>query len=471
MDEVTGVESGGTRLLERLRDVWREVAASVGGTLRLGPEPTDGDIDVLRQRMNECLQGRGGEVSARARAARLGRSYLSLDAEGRRRFLFLLAEEFACDPVTLDAAMAAVKAAREPKARFAAERALRTALESPRQRLLTQFSTLPEGVNFLVDLRAEILTLARGDASMSALDDELRELLAAWFDIGFLELARITWRTPALVLEKIAAYEAVHAIKSWQDLKNRLDSDRRFFAFFHPRMPDEPLIFVEVALVRGLADDIAVLLDETAPVGDPTQADTAIFYSITSAQRGLAGISLGNFLIKRVVEDLSREFPNLKTFATLSPLPGFRAWLDLRIAEDKGDLLTAAEHRALLAAPSRGGHKGGLGTLLRLPWWEDEPLAAALRPPLMRLAAVYLTQTVAPGGRARDAVAHFHLTNGARVERLDWLADRSERGLAQSAGIMVNYLYRQADIETNHEAYTGQGRIVSSAAVRALAKG
>ena len=454
--------------LKSLKSVWREIAASLGAPQRIAPELPPDDADLLRGQMRDCLLGRGGEVSARARAAGLGRSYLALNAEVRARFLSILAEEFGGDRQRVDAAMAAVAAAGDPARRLAAEHSLRLALESPRTRLLTQFNGLPEGVKFLVDMRAEILGLAKDNPAMQSLEGDLKDLLAGWFDVGFLEMLRITWRSPALVLEKIMAYEAVHAIRSWQDLKNRLDSDRRFFAFFHPRMPDEPLIFVEVALVRGMAGNVNELLDEQAPVGDPGKADTAIFYSINNAQRGLAGISFGNFLIKRVVDQLSQELPRLKTFATLSPIPGFRSWLDALLARDETTALLPAEHRLLSALA--GGKNGGLAGMLKTDWHQDGATAEALKPILTRLCARYLSETREGSGRSIDPVAHFHLTNGARMERLNWLADRSAKGLNQSAGMMINYLYKLSDIETNHEAYSGQGRIVMSTAIRSFLK-
>src|SRR5690606_7075814 len=226
--------------------------------------------------------------------------------------------------------------------------------EPPRMALLTQFNALQEGVKFLVDMRGELMTLVREDPDLRGLEADLKRLLASWFDVGFLDLRRITWHAPASLLEKLINYEAVHEIRSWADLKNRLDSDRRCYAFFHPRMPDEPLIFVEVALVTGMAADVHVLLDEQSPVEDPALADTAIFYSISNAQKGLAGISFGNFLIKRVVDDLSGEFKNLRTFATLSPIPGFCRWLHARIEAEGDDLLTEAEIRSLEASGKIG---------------------------------------------------------------------------------------------------------------------
>ncbi len=454
--------------LRNLRTLWRDIA----GTTReaVAPDLPGEHADLLREQMRICLEGKGGEGSARARAAQLGRTYLGLNGQGRRRFLTILASEFDTDAARVDAAMSRVSAATDPQQRRSAERELRQALEAPRVRLLTQFNALPEGVKFLVDMRAELLGPARQHAELAALEADLKALLASWFDVGFLELRRLTWRSPASVLEKIIAYEAVHTIESWQDLKDRLDSDRRLYAFFHPRMPEEPLIFVEVALVRGMAASIHDLLDEEAPVGDPTNADAAIFYSISNAQKGLAGISFGNFLIKRVAEVLAGEFPNLRTFATLSPIPGFRTWLDQRLADNDGTLLSAADQRALAALSS--DPIDALRGILAEPadWVHDEALAEAVKAPLMRLCARYLTQAKRSGGRALDSVAHFHLSNGARLERLNWLADTSPKGMRESAGIMINYLYKLTDIEANHEAYTGQGRVTASAGVRALLK-
>ncbi|MEZ5647551.1 MAG: malonyl-CoA decarboxylase family protein [Alphaproteobacteria bacterium] len=320
----------------RVRGWWERLAGSVWGgdaaQAAVRPDLPDEDADRLRGWMRTCLDARGGEVSARARAAGLGRSYLSLNQQGRAKFLKILATEFGSDRTAVDQAVAHLQHAESAADRRIAESGLRHALETSRSKLLTQFNGLPEGVKFLVDLRADLLPLVKNDPDMGALAEELKGLLTAWFDVGFLELRRITWRSSAALLEKLIAYEAVHAIASWDDLKNRLDSDRRCFGFFHPRMPDEPLIFVEVALTKGMAGNVQALLDQTAPVLDPTTADTAIFYSISNAQQGLNGISFGNFLIKRVVDQILLEFPNIKTFATLSPIPGFRRWLEDHLA-------------------------------------------------------------------------------------------------------------------------------------------
>ena len=458
------------RTLGNLRNAWREIADSARGKLAgtLRPELAADDPARLHEQMLNCLDGRGGEVTARARAADLGRTYLSLDAAGRERFLRLLAEEFDVDRGKIDRCCAALVAASGRAERAAAETALRDALEPPRITLLRQFNALPEGVKFLVDRRAELMDLDGRDPALHGLQEDLKRLLANWFDIGFLELKSITWESPATLLEKLMAYEAVHAIRSWADLKNRLEADRRCFAFFHPRMPDEPLIFVEVALVAGIAGNVHALLDEAAPVGDPQAADTAIFYSISNCQRGLAGISFGDFLIKRVVDALARELPKLKTFATLSPAPGFRAWLDRECEKSPATLLPHGDWLAI-GALGEGAPERDLRALLDRPDWPDDSrVAPVLREPLMRLCARYLLRERAPSGRALDPVAHFHLSNGARIERISWLGDVSPKGLQQSAGMMVNYLYRLADIEANHEAYSGEGEVAAAPAVRNL---
>src|SRR6516165_4741842 len=460
------------RTLTNLRSAWREIAESARGVLAGASraESSSGDADQLRQQMLSCLDGRGGEVTARARAADLGRTYLSLDAAGRERFLQLLAREFDVDHDEVRHRCQTLIEAADPAGRNAEERALRAALEPPRITLLRQFNTLPEGVKFLVDLRSELLDLRERDPLLGALEDDLKGLLANWFDIGFLGLQRITWESPAALLEKRMVYEAVHEIRGWTDLKNRLDADRRCFAFFHPRMPDEPLIFVEVALVSGMAGDVHALLDEAAPIGDPHTADAAIFYSISNCQRGLAGISFGDFLIKRVADALAIELPRFKIFATLSPLPGFVSWLERQTQSEPSDLLLPAERIAIAALREGQSENNLLALLKREDWHKDQHITEVLHEPLMRLCARYLLKERTPSGRALDPVAHFHLSNGARVERLNWLGDVSAKGLQQSAGIMVNYLYRLGEIEANHEAYRGEGWVAASSALRSLAR-
>lgn len=477
MTDTAAAEGLIDRTLRNLRTAWTELSDSTRYYLSGAPRPDlpGDDLEKIRQQMLDCLGTKGGEVSARARAAELGRSYLVLNATGRHRFLSLLAEEFGPDREEIATAVETLQKADTEKARRRAERRLRDALVPRWRRLLTRFNALPEGVKFLVDLRAELLPMAKESVELSDLDGDLRDLLAAWFDVGLLELRQITWEAPAALLEKLIAYEAVHKIRSWEDLKNRLDSDRRCFAYFHPNMPHEPLIFVEVALVDGMSDGVLALLDESAPSTDPKAANTAIFYSISNAQRGLAGISFGNFLIKRVVDVLAHEFPNLKSFATLSPIPGFRSWYAEAIASGQGPTLAVAERRNLLSAlglDDDGSSDTDLvvRALGRDNWWTEAPLCEALKPPMMRMAARYLTTEKRGNGTARDQVAHFHLSNGARMERLNWLGDPSPNGLRQSCGMMINYLYKLSEIDGNHEAYSDGSRIAASSALRSLAK-
>ncbi|MFQ5783427.1 MAG: malonyl-CoA decarboxylase domain-containing protein [Alphaproteobacteria bacterium] len=461
------------RTLSHLRGAWRDISASarvkLSGAVR--PDLPEDDAARLVPYMHECLKTRGGEVSARARAADLGRTYLTLDKTGRKRFLRLLASEFDTDQAAVDAAIAAVQRETDTEKRRRAEAALRRVLLPPRVILLRQFNTLPEGIKFLVDLRADLLELGKRDSLLRALEADLKQLLADWFDIGLLDLLRITWNSPAALLEKLIAYEAVHEIRSWSDLKNRLDADRRWFAFVHPKMPDEPIIFIEVALVDGMADNIQALLDESAPRCDPNAVDTAIFYSISNAQPGLAGIGFGNFLIKRVVDELVHELTGLKTFATLSPAPGFCAWLESRLVVGGDDLVTPAEAKALAAHVGGAGGSEALRRILDSSWRGDDKAVRLVRRPLMRLCAHYLLNEKRDNGQPLDPVARFHLINGARIGRINWLADTSAKGLRESAGMMVNYLYLLDEIEKNHEAFSGEGKITASTAVRALLRG
>ncbi len=406
----------------------------------------------LLDQLRECAEGLGGEVSARSRAARLGETYLHLVDAARHEFLRLIALEFGPEPKRVAVAHAAWQAAIGTPAQWDAEADLRAAMRSSRIRILTQFNALPQGVKFLVDLRADLLRFLEKDSDLAALDRELETRLTAWFDVGFLELHQITWSSPAVLLEKLIQYEAVHEIRSWTDLKNRLDSDRRLYAFFHPRMPMEPLIFVEVALTDHLADNVQALLDEAAPVFDARQADTAIFYSISNTQPGLRGVSFGNFLLKRVVDDLLRDFPRLRTFATLSPMPQLGAWIK--------------RHPEALAA---AGIDQDADELATGEWAGNRETVRQMREPLMKLAARYLTQAQ-KGDRPYDPVARFHLGNGARIERISPLADSSAKGLKQSFGAMVNYLYEPAEIEENVEGYARDGKIAMSSAVRRLAR-
>jgi len=455
-----------SRTIERLRHAFVETTRGarevVGAPLR--PDLPDDDLPRLRNRIDACLEGKGGETARRSRAAELGQSYLSLSAAGRKKFLLMLAHDYGLPREAVVAEVERWRASKEPP------RALAKVLEAPAVRLMRDFVAVPEGVKFVVDLRAELLALGRNDAAARTLSEDLRPLLGAWFDVAFLDLVRIDWDSSAALLEKLVGYEAVHAIRSWRDLKNRLDSDRRCFAFFHPRMPEEPLIFVEVALVRGLAGSVQRLLDAKAETHEPEGANTAIFYSISNCQQGLAGISFGNFLIKRVAEQLARELPNIKDFATLSPIPGLRRHIDERLKTEGDSALTQAEIASLVPVIDKATGAAAVRQLLDKPvWWEVPAIDKALRPILTRMTARYLTSTD-ERGRALDRVAHFHLGNGAIVERINWLADTSSNGLKQSYAMMVNYRYKLSDVDANHEAYSA-GKIVASREVRAAAKG
>ena len=448
---------------------FRDIASSAARSLGLAEAPQPDDLAGLKELMRECLEARGGEVSARLRAAELGEAYLKLDAADRRRFLEMLAQDFACDPAVVAAAVAKWQQA-EGGARLAAEEALRRALQPPRVKLVTQFTTLPAGVKFVVDLRADLLAVPQPSLELRALDRDIRGVLESWFDVGFLDVRRITWDSPASLLERLIGYEAVHEIRSWDDLRHRLDSDRRLYGLFHPRMPDEPLAFVEVALVEDLADNVQELLDLEAGRLDAEQARVAIFYSISNTQKGLQGIAFGEWLIKRVVLRLSEELANIDTFATLSPLPGYRAWLEARDSRTLARQLNEAEQGGVRALGGVDDLAEALQAVLANPEWHRDPTTSnAMEGPMKRLALGYLLET-RPDGQALDPVARFHLRNGARLERINWLADLSENGLKQSAGVMANYLYDLAAMDANHEAYLREGRIALGQEPRTLAR-
>jgi malonyl-CoA decarboxylase len=405
-------------------------------------------VDCAKQLAATLLSERG-EASGAQVARELHHVLRALDADDRHSFQRYLATKFQPDKTILRAA--AERYLADSTAEAAA--ALARAGDPPRQELLRRMNMAPGGTGALIAMRSEIASYLRGEPELTLLDADLKHLLASWFNRGFLELRRIDWQSPAAVLEQLIAYEAVHEIKGWDDLRRRLAPDRRCFAFFHPALAGEPLIFVEVALVQGLATAMPPLLapetDEEAARAQAAHADTAIFYSISNCQDGLRGISFGNFLIKQVVEELKAEFPQLKRFSTLSPVPGFRRWLMHRLAEARDP------DAALLPELERDG------------WWHDLAQSDRLRPVLMRLSALYLTRQPSPGSRI-DPVARFHLGNGARLERINWLGNAAPRAIQESFGIMVNYLYDHDSIEANHEAFVRDGTIVRSPDVDAL---
>ncbi|MGA8899849.1 malonyl-CoA decarboxylase [Bradyrhizobium sp.] len=422
-----------------------------GRTLLNRGKPDDGKEDAagLIELCEAVLSGRG-EASGTAMASEVLDRYHDLDATERRSFFLALARNFGPDRDRVNKAIETWIA--EPGEGNGG--ALHFASEPRRQELIRRLNRAPGGTADLVAMRADLLGLISGDKDLAALDRDVAHLLASWFNRGFLVLRRIDWSTPANILEKIIRYEAVHEIRDWDDLRRRIDPvDRRCYAFFHPALVDEPLIFVEVALTETIPGAIAPLLAEDRELVRVERARTAVFYSISNTQRGLGGISFGNFLIKQVVEELRRELPKLEDFVTLSPVPGFMSWL-----KNADDVPVSDEDRPLLEH-------------LDTPdWWKNVELEGQLRSIVEPLAAYYFLKARSSKGRLIDSVARFHLGNGARLERINWLGDTSAKGLRESAGIMVNYLYRLDDIEKNHEAYANEGTVVASSAVKKLLK-
>lgn len=454
------------RLITNLLSAWKGLSSPFSGKrLEVSAYLHDDEVKSLQEKIKACLESKGGQVSARARAAELGKAYLNLNDEGKVKYLNILASEHGIDHdqvrITAESLFADIPA----EERIRIEGRLRKQLTPPYLTLLTQFNALPNGLKFLVDMRKDLIQLKKDHPHLSVIEAELKIQLSSWFDIGFLDLKRIDWNAPASLLEKLIAYEAVHRVKSWVDLHHRLAENRRCFAFFHPRMPDEPLIFVWVALVNELSDNVGTLLDVNQSVSMEETDDTAIFYSITSTQSGLAGVSLGDFLIKRVTDELQRELPQLKRFSTLSPIPGFAKWLTAQLEDSQESTVFTDEQRTRISEHT----VLSIEALLEgQDWYHDEAIAPVMKEILTPLAARYITEEKRGGHRALDSVAHFHLSNGARVERINWLGDISERGKTQSHTIMVNYLYDLEDIEGNHEQYIETGSIATSKEVAAM---
>jgi malonyl-CoA decarboxylase len=429
-----------TSISERGRTLLRRVGTS-------DDKPNAADLIELCEAL---LSGRG-EASGTAMAREVLDQYRHLGEPERLAFFQTLASSYGPEREKLAKAIKDWRA--QPNKADASD--LHFASEPRRQELIRRLNRAPGGTSDLVAMRADLLDLMNDHKSLVALDRDVAHLLASWFNRGFLVLRRIDWSTPANILEKIIRYEAVHEIRDWDDLRRRIDPiDRRCYAFFHPALLDEPLIFVEVALTETIPGAIAPLLAEDRKPVEIERARTAVFYSISNTQRGLGGISFGSFLIKQVVEELRRELPKLEDFVTLSPVPSFMAWL-----KKTTDVPLSDEDRALLAH------------LDTADWWTDPELENQLRAIVEPLAAHYFLKARSTKGRLIDSVARFHLGNGARLERINWLGDTSPKGLRESAGIMVNYLYRLDHIEKNHEAYANQGTVAASSAVKKLLKG
>jgi malonyl-CoA decarboxylase len=405
--------------------------------------------ETLEGLCRALLSGRG-EASGVALARQVLDLYARAPVPARLEFFRLLARRLDPELARIRQAYTAYEQDQTP----AALQHLLEVVEPPRQELLRRLNLAPGGTQALVAMREDLIRHGGKDSELRKVDDDFAHLFGSWFNRGFLVLRPICWSTPADILERIIRYEAVHAIQGWDDLRRRVQpADRRCFAFFHPSLVDEPLIFVEVALTREIPGSIQELLAEERAVLPAEQATTAVFYSISNCQLGLRGVSFGNFLIKQVVEELSRDLPKLTTFVTLSPAPGFATWLD-RVVDDPEIAGLASLDTAALAA-------------LRTPGWhEDAGLVQRLKPLMLGLAAAYYLHAKTASGKPLDAVARFHLGNGARLERLNWPGDISPKGLREAYGLMVNYLYDLRFIEANHEAFANQGAVVAAKAVQ-----
>jgi malonyl-CoA decarboxylase len=397
----------------------------------------------------DLLSGRG-EATGMALAQAVLDEWEQLDETGRLTFFRVLQERFGPDRERLDAALERYR--ETPDAEAIAQ--LHLASEPRRQELFRRLNLAPGGTHVLVRMRESLFEAMKQEPELKAVDADFRHLFGSWFNRGFLVLRRIDWTTPANVLEKIIRYEAVHAIKDWDDLRRRLEpADRRCFAFFHPQLIDEPLIFVEVALTRESPSRIVDVLSEDREVLPASSATTAVFYSISNCQEGLRGISFGNFLIKQVAEDLKRELPGLDVFVTLSPVPGFARWLGPALAEPAELGLTNEEAALLMHAPDEVAA-------------QDEVTRARRDKLLGQTMAQYMLRARTSSGRVIDPVARFHLGNGARLERINVGGNLSDRGMRESHGVMVNYRYDLDDIEANHEAFASRDTVVASASVK-----
>lgn len=418
-----------------------------------GSKKTRYDSTDLESACQELLSS-DGEAASIVMASRALEIYQCMDDEGKRAFFGALAKNFAADPDKIDEAYRIYS--RDRSNRHLA--GLFEVCEPLRQELFRRLN-LTQGATYeLVKMRQDFLALMADHEDFEPINADFVHLFSSWFNRGFLVLRRIDWTSPASILEKIIRYEAVHKIQGWEDLQRRLDArDRRCFGFFHPAIGDEPLIFVEVALTKGIPDKVQpILAHGQYDIEAPELADSAAFYGISNCQAGLRGISFGNFLIKQVVQELKQELPNLKNFVTLSPLPLFRSWLE-KTYHPNSDLLTPEAQNVL-------------GYLDNPEWANNPELTERLGEVVRPLAARYLLKEKNDDNLPLNPVARFHLGNGAELHRINWLGDVSDNGMRQSASLMVNYLYVLENIERNNEKYTTNGEIVCSSSVRELSK-
>ena len=417
-------------------------------------------LDLVRQ-TTKRLMGAQGESNAQSMAVKLIDHYEKLSPALRVEFFDFLAQEYHPDPQQVKAVAEAYHA--NPSADNLVR--LFHVVEPDRQELLRRINRAPNGTQAIIGMRQSLLAQLGAHPTWAAIDADMHHLLSSWFNPGFLELHEITWNSPAQLLEKIIQHESVHAIDGWDDLRRRLQPDRRCYAFFHRQLPDEPLIFVEVALVPSISTDVGVLINKKTEVGSPKSFKTAIFYSISNCQPGLKGVSLGNFLIKRVAQQLIEDIPTLKTFCTLSPIPGFTQWMDQGAELTTFDA-SASQLKRFDAAISTLGLGDRKWSERLKDGWHPSSCSPEQRQALMRLCATYLMHYTLE--RRGDSVAKFHLSNGATLFQINWAADLSKKGLQQSAGLMVNYLYELDKVETQHEAFS-KGQVISARSVSALA--
>jgi malonyl-CoA decarboxylase len=428
------------------------------------PDPKSGSAATVPQHSRtirglvslcrDLFSGRDG-ISSGARAADAIRLYETLDRPGRLEFFDVLIRDFSPSPDDVGRAADNYRANPSPETL----RRLQHVVEPPRQELFRRLNMAVGGTRVLIEMRYLALSELESNPQLEPIAADLAHLLGSWFNSGFLAMERIDWNSPAVVLEKLIEYEAVHQIQGWHDLRRRLEADRRCYAFFHSVLPNEPLVFIEVALTRGMSERIQPLIDPDAPVGDAVSADSAIFYSITNCQPGLRGVPLGSSLIKQVVEDLRKNLPRIRTFATLSPIPGFREWLAQERSNPESTPAGIMSDNETVKALA----------LLDEPKPTESEWPPELKQRLLALCAWYLLN-VKRGAEPLDSVARFHLRNGARVERINWMADPSTGGMRQSAGLMTNYLYELNSLQRNHELYARTGEISAAGRIERLAR-
>lgn len=440
------IQTRGTMMLNNWMDHMIKIVAEVGKSYLVDLSTRKHPIKHIRQ-LCKTLLVRKGEASGTALAKEIVDCYHGMSETEKMEFLGILTNEFGPDSNAIFKAAGDYMTNQD----FSSFQALSKSLESPRLDLIRMINHAPGGIGAIIAMRKLVLADLKKRKNLLPLEADLFHLLSAWFNRGFLEFQQINWDTPAVILEKIIAYEAVHEIKGWQDLRRRLAEDRSCFAFFHPALPHEPLIFVQVAFTKGIAKKIQPLLSDNGKMSANLNADTAIFYSISNAQEGLKGISFGNFLIKQVVDHISQQMPEIKTFSTLSPIPKFRRWLEKYYVKRNTTILTEEEIK-LMSTPD---------------WYSDDLIRNSLKKTLLKICALYLLEEKKKN-QPYDPVTRFHLGNGAEIENINWEADMSEHGLNQSVGLMVNYKYIPAKIVANHEAYVNEGRVSASSKVKKL---